>query len=118
MLFRSGGIIPACVSYQNELAQLVNQKRSCGDYDISLEDYLLSNISKLSAGMLKALMTLEDTISNTREDRDILAQALYYQDCVLPAMLKLRRIVDELETLTARKHWPVPTYAELLNSVV
>ena len=113
-----GGIIPACVSYQNELAQLVNQKRSCGDYDISLEDYLLSNTSKLSAGMLKALMTLEEAINNTREDRDILAQALYYKDSILPAMLELRRIVDELEMLTARKHWPVPTYAELLNSVV
>jgi len=111
-------VIPTCVDYQNELAKLLGQKKACGEYDVSLEEYLLSSISKLCSCLLKQLTVLENALLESKDDRKILAQASFYRDKIFTAMSELRLIVDELETLVARKHWPFPTYAELLYSVV
>ncbi|MDR2582840.1 MAG: glutamine synthetase III [Fibromonadaceae bacterium] len=114
-----GEIISACIDYQSELANLLNQKRAAGGhYDISLESHLLDRISKLSAALLKKLNVLESAILETKEERAVLAQATFYRDKVFTAISELRLVVDELETLVARKHWPFPTYAELLYSVI
>ena len=113
-----GYIIPASLDYQRELAELLGRKKAFGEYDISLEEHLLKNISKLSACLLKKLANLENAILETKKERDILSQAGFYRNRIFAAMSELRLIVDELETLTAKKHWPLPTYAELLYSVI
>jgi len=113
-----GEIVPACVDYQRELVDLLRQKKTHGGFDVSLEDYFLRSITKLSAGLLKNLMALENAVLESREERDILAQASFYRDRIFTAMSDLRLVADELETLVARKHWPIPTYAELLYSVI
>ena len=111
-------IIPACIAYQNELADLLGRKRAWGEYDASLEDHLLSSISKLSSCLLKKLTVLESALLESKEERDILSQATFYRDKVFGSMSELRLIVDELETLVANKYWPLPTYAEMLFSVI
>jgi len=111
-------IIPACIAYQNELADLLGRKRAWGEYDASLEDHLLSSIAKLSSCLLKKLTVLESALLESKEERDILSQATFYRDKVFGSMSELRLIVDELETLVANKHWPLPTYAEMLFSVI
>jgi glutamine synthetase len=113
-----GEIIPACIDYQNDAAKLLKQKKACGEYDASLEEYLLDNISKLSSCMLKKLSELEDVLLKSKEERDILAQAGFYRNRIFAAMLELRLAVDELETLVAKKHWPFPTYGQILYSVI
>jgi glutamine synthetase len=113
-----GEIIPACIDYQNELANLLSQKKACGEYDTSLESHLLERIAKLSACLLKKLNVLENAILESKEEQDILAHASFYRDKVFTAISELRLVVDELETLVARKYWPFPTYAELLYSVI
>jgi len=113
-----GEIMPACVDYQNDLAKLLERKKSCGKFDSSMEEYLLENISKCSYCMLKKLHFLEDVLLESREEQEIFSQATFYRDSVFAAMAELRPIVDELEMLVAKKHWPLPTYAELLYSVV
>ena len=114
-----GEIIPACVEYQNDLAGLLERKKACGgDYDSSLESCLLGRIAKLSACLLKKLNVLEDALLESGEERALCAQATFYRDRVFAAMSELRLIVDELETLVARRHWPFPTYAQILYSVV
>jgi glutamine synthetase len=113
-----GEIIPACIDYQSELANLLNQKKACGEYDISLEAHLLERIAKLSASLLKKLIVLENAILESKEDREILAHASFYRDKIFTSISELRLVVDELETLVARKYWPFPTYAELLYSVI
>jgi glutamine synthetase len=113
-----GEIIPACIAYQNEVATLLERKKACGDYDLSLEEHLLGRIATLSAGLLKALDSLESTLAQSREEREILAQARFYRERVFRAMSELRHIADELEVLVAKRHWPLPGYAELLYSVV
>jgi len=113
-------IIPASIDYQRELVDLLRKKKAaCGDnIDVSLEENLLNSITKLSASLLKKLNALESAILDTKEDREILAQASFYRDKVFTAMSELRLIVDELETLVAKKYWPIPTYGEILFSVI
>ena len=114
-----GHIIPACVDYQRELVDLLRQKKTySGNLDCSLEEHFLNNVTKLSACLLKNLITLEAIVLESSQDREILAQAMFYRDRIFTAMSELRLIVDELETFVARKHWPIPTYAELLYSVI
>jgi glutamine synthetase len=113
-----GEIIPACVDYQNELASLLKQKKACGEYDASLETHLLERIAKHSASLLKKLVVLENVILESKKEKEIFAQASFYRDEVFIAIFELRLVVDELETLVAKKHWPFPTYAELLYSVI
>ena len=113
-----GTIIPSCIDYQNDLVQLLERKKACGGYDSSLEEHLLQSISKLCASLLKKLTVLEKVLTKSAEDRDIFSRAHFYRDKVLSSMSELRLLVDELETLVARKHWSLPVYAELLYSVM
>ncbi|MEG6520823.1 glutamine synthetase III family protein [Desulfotomaculum sp. 1211_IL3151] len=110
-------IIPACVGYQAELAQLLCHKKACGAYDCTLEEHLLGKISTLSLCLLKKLELLETAALETKSESDALNLAKFYRGSVFGAMSELRLVVDELETLIAKKHWPFPTYADILYSV-
>jgi glutamine synthetase len=111
-------IIPACIGYENELSQLLYGKKACGGYDCALEEHILGKISNLSACLLKKLDILENTTLEAKtECCDALSLAKFYHDRVFGAMSELRLVVDELETLIARKYWTLPTYAEILYSV-
>ncbi len=111
-------IVPACLRYQDDLAQLLGRKTALGGLDTSLEAHLLSRISTLSAELWERLSRLESVLPACGEEQEILARAGFYRDRVFPAMQALRETADELETLVAEGHWPMPTYAQLLYSVV
>jgi glutamine synthetase len=113
-----GDIIPACVDYQNDILKLLQRKKALGYYASSLEEHLADNISKLSASLLAKLSALENTLLQTKEERDITSQARFYREKVFSAMQELRLTADELETLIAKKHWPFPTYGQILYSVI
>lgn len=111
-------IAPACISYQYELAKVLNSKKAWGDkYECGLEEHFMSKISSLSSCLLKKLEILENAVLETKNERDALKLAMVYRDRVLTAMAELRLVVDELETLIPSKYWPLPTYADLLYSV-
>ncbi|MCL2793540.1 MAG: glutamine synthetase III [Spirochaetaceae bacterium] len=115
-------IIPACIDYQNDLAKLLERKKGCGKaYDTSLEMHLLKRIAKLSDCLLTKLTALENALNvlnGSREKQEVLANACFYRNKIVPAMTELRLTVDELETIVAKKYWSLPVYAELLYSVV
>ncbi|MCL2213299.1 MAG: glutamine synthetase III, partial [Oscillospiraceae bacterium] len=113
-----GEIIPAVIDYQNDLAELLKRKASFSDIDPTLEQHFLHKISGVSACLLKKLTALESTVLASKDEGDILAQAVFYRDKVFAAMSELRLLVDELETLVAKKHWPFPNYGKLLYSVM
>jgi len=121
------GIVPACMDHQRELIDLLRQKKAYGGaLNTSLEEHFLNNISKLSTNLLCKLNNLENVISESsgfrssdlRSEEEILIQANFYNDKIFTAMAELRLVVDELETFVARKHWPIPTYAEILYSII
>lgn len=105
-------IIPACISYQNELTQLLSSKKALGGFASALEEDLLGKISNLSADLLDKLGKLEKAVADSDSVSELLDLAKHYRDNVLAAMTELRAIVDELETLVAKKYWPLPSYAE------
>ncbi|MCL2109361.1 MAG: glutamine synthetase III [Oscillospiraceae bacterium] len=110
-------IIPALISYQNEIAKLPARKKSHGDFDTSLEDYLLGRIAKLSGCLLKKLARLEDVLLESKDKGEVLELAGFYRDKVFNGMSELRLVADELETIVGREFWPLPSYAEILYSV-
>jgi len=104
-------IFPACIGYQNELAGLLEKKKALGGFEFNLEQHLLKNISKLSADMLEKLTTLENALVEAKSPNQ-------YKNNVLKTMSELRVIVDELETFVSKNHWTLPSYADILFSVV
>ena len=97
---------------------MIERKKACGDFDATLESHLLSNIAKLSTSMLKKLNALETAVSQAKDKTEILDLGKFTRDSIFAAMSELRIIVDELETLVSRKHWPFPVYGELLFSII
>jgi glutamine synthetase len=88
-----GEVIPAVIAYQNELVKLLKRKESLVfPLENELEKRLLTRISELSSKLVNEL---------DKPD----------------SMSRLREIVDELETLIAKKHRPFPSYGEILYSV-
>jgi glutamine synthetase len=111
-------IIPSVLGYQKELAELILNKRAVSaDISTCLEDELLGKISRLSECLKKRLDYLYEQTIAVREVKDSLEFARAYREKVFMAMNELRLVVDELETLISSKHWNIPTYAEILNSV-
>ncbi len=110
-------IAPAVLRYQRELAGLLESKHALAAYDSSLESYLLERISSLSGKLLKNLQALEAEVRSARMPRELLEQAHFYRDRVIPAMDELRLTADELETLVDKSCWPMPSYGDILYSV-
>ncbi|MDR2543568.1 MAG: glutamine synthetase III [Treponema sp.] len=120
-----GFIVPACIDYQRELVDLLRQKKAYGGFDTSLENHFLGNITRLSTNLLNKQLVLENAIQESSNQKpvelkleELSGAACFYRDKILTAMSELRIIVDELETLVAKKHWPFPVYSQILYSVV
>ena len=107
-------ILPAVSDYTDQLCQRAFHKEAMHipcEYDRStakelgrLTDALMAACSKLEADM-------------AQKPADTISAMAYCHDVIIPDMTQARRIADELETITARKYWPFPTYSELLFSV-
>ena len=112
-------VIPAVIGYQKELAELILHKKAIrANIETSLEENLLNRISKLSLLMEKRLNNLAEQTLAVRELKDNMAIARAYRERVYMAMIELRLIVDELEMLISSRYWSIPTYTEILNSVL
>jgi glutamine synthetase len=112
-------IIPAVLGYQNELAELAARKKSIGaGISVSLEENLLRKLSTLSESLERRLADLTAKTVEVRGIEDSLELAKAYREQVFAAMSELRMAVDELELIVSKKHWTIPSYAEILYSVI
>lgn len=112
-------VIPAVIGYQNELAELVlNKKAVSPGIDTTPEENLLNRISRLSAELYRKLDHLCEQTRAVRDISDSLALAQASRGKVFAAMNDLREVVDELELIVSRKHWTLPTYTDILYSVI
>ena len=106
-------IIPAVSKYIGELAESVNRKKTAvAGIDVSCECELIEKLSTLLTKTFNAYSSLEkaEKIAVGKKDEEA---SFYYKDTVEAKMSALRRYVDEMETLTAREAWPMPTYGDL-----
>lgn len=103
-------ILPAAYRYQGELATIASAMISAGKKaDTSTLDRLMSLTGKLEKGIEKLAKELAHEAKG-----DVLAHARHYRDGVIPAMLEVREVADEMETIIADDTWPLPTYREML----
>ena len=64
--------------------------------------------------LYNAANTLDTAIAGSDSPRNAIDAAAYMRDTVIPAMNEVRAIADALEINVGAKHWPFPTYGELL----
>ena len=107
-------ILPATLSFMKELSDTINSKAACGVATCDMEKDLLTKVSTLSNNLYAATNKLSETIDGAAEKDDVLENAQYYKDAVLPSMAEARKYSDELEGLVGKKYWPIPTYSDLL----
>jgi glutamine synthetase len=110
-------IVPAVVSYVKELADTIAVKKSIGVEAMEAETTLVNKLSSLLDNTCKKVDALEDTLFGAKEIEDAAEAANYYRNVVFPAMQELRTVVDRMETMTAEKYWPMPSYGKLLFGV-
>ena len=109
-------VMSSLVSYQNELVTLAAGKKSLG-MEYTLEDRLITQASRLGECLFAKLVALEDVAIKAKDQPGILEQAAFYRNEVVVSMLSLRSVVDELESTIFKRHWTLPTYADMLYSV-
>lgn len=111
-------ILPAVSAYSEELARTAKTKKSVlPGTDCTYEEKSLEKLSALSGAMFVKTDALEEALAKAGGLEDVTEEAMYYKDSVIPAMAALRADADALETITAKKYWPYPSYGDLLFSV-
>ena len=111
-------IAPAIAAYCEDLAQTAAAKKALdAKIDCSYEKEIVKRLSALNKILYVKANELEKAVSAITADMEISKQAYAIRDKVLPLMDKVRAAGDEAETLTSKKYWPYPSYADLLFSV-
>ncbi|ULH15789.1 glutamine synthetase III [Deinococcus sp. KNUC1210] len=98
-------ILPAAVSYLAELGEIESGSRAVKG--------LTQQVSDLADGLYDALADLHTQNAATGGE-EVHEKAHHMRDHVLPAMLKVRVAADGLEKVVAGKHWPLPSYRQML----
>ena len=106
-------IIPAVSGYIKTLSDAVNAKRLVSkNIDTGCEVDVIERLSSLLIKTYDAYGALDKAERTAISKKDEEA-AFYYKNTVEAKMLALRKLVDEMETLTARDAWPMPTYGDI-----
>jgi glutamine synthetase len=111
-------ILYVATSYAGELSRAATAKIAfLPDADCAYEKDTVRRLSEISASLHKKVSELYAALCEAEEKHNALEKALFFKDTVLTKMAELRGSTDELELLVSRKHWPFPTYGDLLFSV-
>lgn len=108
-------ILPAVYGYITEIASCINQVRATGIHIIlDTQERLLTDISTLAVSAEEKVRKLKEAVNEASSISDVSSQGVAYRDKVIPVMQSLRRDIDTLETMIDTKHWPIPTYGDML----
>ncbi len=115
IVMASRDYIPAVETYIAQIADSAAKKRAvCEDASCAMEKDVIRRLSSLNAEAYSAVEALKAVEARASSISDPKARAECYAEEVIPAMATLRRAVDEMETLTSSKVWPVPTYGDMM----
>ncbi len=118
IVMASRDYIPAVEQYMAQLAEAATKKKAvCETISCETEKELLRRLSDLSYKAYRAVEKLKKEETQAASVADVKERAVAYCERVLPVMEQLRAAVDEMETLTASKYWPVPTYGDMMFRV-
>ena len=103
-------LFPAAIRYQSELAVTCANLKAVGyTFDTDTLDKVTALVKKLQDN----IATLEKAMQH-HNGGGLLDEATHYLNEIVPAMLAVRSVADELEGIVADDLWPLPTYQEML----
>jgi glutamine synthetase len=106
-------ILPAVASYTRELAQSISLKKELA-LDDRYERDAARKLSIYNSDAYSLTEELEKEVARVNTIKDLQENADEHERRVLSIMNKLRAVVDKMEAITAKDHWPMPSYSELL----
>ncbi|MDR0917320.1 MAG: glutamine synthetase III [Oscillospiraceae bacterium] len=109
-------IIPAVNGYLTELAATVAAVSAFGEP--TAQKKLGAKVSALANELYTKLSALETALIDVHGIEDSVDAAFAFRERVFTAMAELRIVVDELELTVGSDWWPLPTYGEILYSVI
>ena len=110
-------ILPANQQFEKILAESVLQDKALGLIDEnSYQMKTLLRIKQLKKSIFENMARLEEALL-PQAHKSALTIAFHFHDQVIPLMALIRQDTDELEQITDRGYWPMPTYKELMFGV-
>ena len=109
-------ILPSVYAYIKDMTDTAVAKKQLG-LGVEAETAIIEELSALAAEFGKRIEVLAKAEEGINCCSSELNCAQYAHDVVFQAMEALRETGDTLETKTAAKYWPYPTYGEMLFSV-
>jgi glutamine synthetase len=109
-------IYPAVNAYIADLCGIADSKEAYGA-SVEGDKELIATLSEKNDGMFKAIKELSARLANAEKETDPQKASQLYAYEVIPAMNKVRAYSDEMEDLTAKEYWPMPSYTDILFSV-
>ena len=107
-------IIPAVSKYIGELSgALIAKREAIKNVSLSCESDIIEKLSALLDKAYDAYNALDKAEKKAVTKKCDEEAAFFYKDTVEAKMLALRKVVDEMEILTAREAWPMPTYGDI-----
>ena len=111
-------LIPAVEKYVSKICETaISKKNFMPDISCDYEHGLVKTLSSLTERGQALTSELKEAVVHVKDFCDIISEADYIRDGILPKMSALRAVVDEAETRTAAEYWPIPTYGEFLFGV-
>ncbi len=111
-------ILPAVERFTAELAKRAAAKKALdAAIPCEYETKLVLKLAGLTDKIAVAVADLETALQKAGDASDIFEESVAIRDDVIAAMETLRAYCDEAETVTDKRSWPYPTYADLLFSV-
>ena len=111
-------IAPAIERFTADLAKNAAAKKAVAPtLACAYETALIGKLSALTDRIYSAVGDLESSVIALRGCDGVAEESEAIRDDVLQKMCALRLACDEAETLTEKKYWPYPTYADILFSV-
>ena len=106
-------IIPAVSKCTKELVKTASMKRELG-IEAGYEVKVATKLSSLNTEAYEITERLEREVREANLEKDVEKNARLHEERVLSTMNALRMVVDEMETMTSKEYWPMPSYSELL----
>ena len=101
-------------SYINDLSLSYTNRFTIPNACLEPEQSLIGELSLCNSQLWDLCGQLSDALMAEDITLSMQQRARYYRDTVFCLMEQARVVADHLETITAAKYWPFPTYAELL----
>ena len=106
--------IPAVSAYIGKLSESAAAKKAAlPSANLTVEFDLIEKLSDMLARTYSAYNELMRVENIAVKKPSCEEAAFYYKTSVIPKMDALRRAVDDMEVITAREFWPVPTYGDI-----